>query len=163
MPANRRLLSVLGGSLATTVDPNLQNTFTRQTTAYVEREVAANFGVRTGFVWNGRRQVRATINQNRPLNAYNVPVTIQDPGPDGRLGTGDDGSTFTAYNLSASAPHGAGERHDEHSSRQRLLHMGDYGDETRDGPLVAAGELRRDVEPGNHARWRSLVHAERVD
>jgi hypothetical protein len=98
-----RLISVLGGSLATAVDPNLQNTFTRQATTYVEREVAPNFGVRTGFVWNGRRQVRATINQNRPLDAYNVPVTIQDPGPDGRLGTGDDGGTFTAYSLSAAA------------------------------------------------------------
>jgi hypothetical protein len=98
-----RLLSVLGGSLATTVDPNLQNTFTRQATTYVEREVAPNFGVRTGFVWNGRRQVRATINKNRPIDAYNVPVTIQDPGPDGKIGTGDDGSTFTAYNLSAAA------------------------------------------------------------
>ena len=98
-----RLISVSGGSLATVVDPNLQNTFTRQTTGYVERELAPNFGLRTGFVWNGRRQVRATINQNRPLSAYSVPVTIQDPGPDGRLGTADDGGTFTAYSLSAAA------------------------------------------------------------
>ena len=41
----------------------------------------SNFGVRTGFVWNGRRQVRGQINVNRPLDVYDVPVTFRDPGP----------------------------------------------------------------------------------
>ncbi|HWW82533.1 MAG TPA: hypothetical protein VNZ26_02960, partial [Vicinamibacterales bacterium] len=98
-----RLISVNGGSLSTAIDPNIKNTYTRQLTSYVEREVAPNFGVRTGFVWNGRRQVRASLNENRPLSAYNIPVTVQDPGPDGRLGTADDGGSLTAYNLSADA------------------------------------------------------------
>jgi hypothetical protein len=66
----------------------------------VEREVAPDFGVRTGFVWNGRRQLYGTVNVNRPVSAYNVPVSVTDPGPDGRLGTADDGGAFTAYNLS---------------------------------------------------------------
>ena len=95
------LLGVSGGSTSTALDPNLQNTYTRQATTYLEREIAANFGIRTGFVWNGRRQVRATVNANRPFDAFNVPVTIRDPGPDGRAGTADDGATFTAYNLAA--------------------------------------------------------------
>ena len=95
------LLGVNGGSVSTALDPSLANTFTNQTTAYLEREVAANFGVRTGFVWNGRRQVRATVNANRPFDAYNVPVSVRDPGPDGRAGTADDGATFTAFNLAA--------------------------------------------------------------
>jgi len=59
------LLGLNGGSVSTALDPNLANTFTHQTTTYLEREVAANFGLRTGFVWNGRRQVRATVNANR--------------------------------------------------------------------------------------------------
>jgi len=95
------LLGVSGGSTSTALDPNLQNTYTRQATTYFEREIAANFGIRTGFVWNGRRQVRATVNANRPFDAFNVPVPIRDPGPDGRSGTADDGATFTAYNLAA--------------------------------------------------------------
>jgi hypothetical protein len=66
---------------------------------YAEREAAANFGVRSGFVWNGRRQVRGTINANRPFAGYTVPTTIRDPGPDGRAGTADDGASFTALNL----------------------------------------------------------------
>jgi outer membrane receptor protein involved in Fe transport len=93
------VLGVSGGSASTALDPGLENTFTRQATGYVEREVAPNFGVRTGFVWNGRRQVRATVRADRPFDGYNVPVTVRDPGPDGRAGTADDGATFTAYNL----------------------------------------------------------------
>jgi outer membrane receptor protein involved in Fe transport len=98
-----RLISVSGGRASTVFDPDLENTYVRQATVYAERELAPNFGVRTGFVWNGRRQVRAQINVNRPLGAYTVPVTIRDPGIDGVLGTGDDGATFAAYNLSAEA------------------------------------------------------------
>ncbi len=98
-----RLLAVSGGRAATTLDPALENTLVRQVTAYVEREVGPNVGVRSGFVWNGRRQVRAQVNVNRPLDAYSVPVPIRDPGPDGRLGTDDDGATLTAFNLSAAA------------------------------------------------------------
>jgi len=93
------VLGVSGGSVSTALDPNLQNTFTRQMTAYVEREVAHDFGVRTGFVWNGRRQIRATIRADRPFDGYNVPLLVTDPGPDGRLGTADDGAAYTAYNL----------------------------------------------------------------
>ncbi|MBI3400556.1 MAG: TonB-dependent receptor [Acidobacteria bacterium] len=95
------LLGVSGGSVSTALDSSLQNTFTKQVTTYVEREVAANFGVRTGFVWNGRRQVRAAIRADRPFDGYNVPISVRDPGPDGRAGTADDGATFTAYNLAA--------------------------------------------------------------
>ena len=93
------VLGVSGGSVSTALDPNLQNTFTRQATVYVEREVAHDFGLRSGFVWNGRRQVRATIRADRPFDGYNAPVTVIDPGPDGRVGTGDDGSSYTAFNL----------------------------------------------------------------
>src|SRR5262249_33867190 len=98
-----RLISVTGaradGKSATGVDPNLKNSYQRQSTAYFEREVAPNFGVRTGFVWNGRRQNRATLNLSQPFAACNVPVTVVDPGPDGVAGTADDGGAIQAYNL----------------------------------------------------------------
>jgi hypothetical protein len=95
------LLAVQGGTASTVFDENLENTYVQQVTAYVERELLPNFGLRTGIVWNGRRQVRGQINVNRPLDVYTVPVTITDPGADGRLGTADDGGTFTAFNLDA--------------------------------------------------------------
>ena len=96
-----RLISVSGGSASTRLDPGIENTSVRQTSAYVEREVAPNFALRTGVVLNARRQPYGTINVNRPLEAYSVPVAVVDPGPDGRIGSADDGGTMTAYNLTA--------------------------------------------------------------
>jgi hypothetical protein len=93
------LISSTGGTTNTQLDPNIQNTYVRQTTAYYERELAANFGLRSGFVWNGRRNLYAVINTNLPLSAFAVPMSITDPGPDGRLKTGDDGPVHTGYNV----------------------------------------------------------------
>src|SRR5207244_3434691 len=96
------LLSSTGGTTSTKLDSNTKNTLVRQTTAYYERELAANFGLRTGLVWNGRRQLYAVVNDNLPLSAFSVPIAITDPGPDGRLGTGDDGPGYTGYNVAPS-------------------------------------------------------------
>ena len=92
--------SVSGGTASTIYDPNIENTFAHQALAFVEHEAAPNLGVRTGFVWNGRRQLRGSLNINRPVTAYTVPIQVRDPGPDGRTGTGDDGGLITAFNLS---------------------------------------------------------------
>jgi Carboxypeptidase regulatory-like domain len=91
--------SVTGGTAATIYDPDIRNTFSHQAMVFVEHEAAPNLGVRTGFVWNGRRQLTGSTNINRPLSAYTVPVPIRDVGPDGRPNTADDGATLTAYNL----------------------------------------------------------------
>ena len=58
---------------------------------------------RTGVVLNAKRQPYGTINVSRPLSAYSVPVSVTDPGPDGRLGSADDGGTVTAYGLTEDA------------------------------------------------------------
>lgn len=97
------LQSVSGGTLSAILDPNLENSFQRQASTFVEREVASNFGVRTGFVWKGPRRPRAGYNPNRPYSAFNVATPVRDPGPDGTLNTADDGATITAYGLSAAA------------------------------------------------------------
>jgi hypothetical protein len=94
-----RLSSVSGGRASTALDPGIANTYVDQTMAYIERELAPNFGVRTGVVMNARRQPYGTINVSRPLGAYSVPVGIVDPGPDGRPGSADDGGVLTAYDL----------------------------------------------------------------
>jgi hypothetical protein len=97
------LRSLSGGSTSTSLDPKIDNTFAHQASAYVEREVAADFGVRTGIVLIARRQPYGTINVSRPLDAYSIPVAVVDPGPDGRLGSLDDGGALTAYDLTAEA------------------------------------------------------------
>jgi hypothetical protein len=91
--------SVSGGTASTIYDPDIANTYAHQALAFIEHEAAPNLGVRTGFVWNGRRQLRGSLNINRPVSAYNVPIQVPDPGPDGRTGTTDDAGTITAFNL----------------------------------------------------------------
>ena len=98
-----RLTSVSGGRAATRLDPAIENTSVHQASAYIEREVAPSFGVRTGVVLNAKRQPFGTINMSRPLATYLVPVTVTDPGPDGRLGSADDGGTVSAHALDAEA------------------------------------------------------------
>ena len=39
------------------------------------------------------------VNTNQPFSAFTVPVSVPDPGPDGRAGTADDGATISALNL----------------------------------------------------------------
>ena len=64
--------------------------------------MAPDFGVRTGVVLNARRQPYGTINVSRPLErVLGAGRWSTDPGPDGRLGSADDGGTVTAYNLTA--------------------------------------------------------------
>ena len=41
------------------------------------------------------------INTLRPYNAWSVPITRRDPGPDGVLGNGDDAGKVTLYDYTA--------------------------------------------------------------
>ena len=93
------LSSVSGGSTSTRLDPGIVNTHVHQATAYIEREVATGFAVRTGVVVNAKRKPYGTINVSFPLSAYAVPITVVDPGPDGQRGSADDGATVIAYGL----------------------------------------------------------------
>jgi hypothetical protein len=96
------LLQSQGGVASTVVDPNLENTFTREVSAWFERELAPSFGVRTGVVMRQIRNQRANVDANRPFSAFNVPVTFVDRGPDDRAGTADDGGTISGFNLDPS-------------------------------------------------------------
>jgi hypothetical protein len=96
------LLATQGGVASTVVDPNLEDTYTREISTWFERELAANFGVRTGFVMRQIRNQRANFDANRPFSAFNVPATFADPGPDNRVGTADDGAPISGFNLESS-------------------------------------------------------------
>ena len=92
-----------GGITNEIVDPSIRMGAMTEGAGFLERELMPNFGVRTGVVFRHLERPRARFNSFRPLNAYNVPVTIQDPGPDGRAGTADDGQSFTGFNLDPAA------------------------------------------------------------
>jgi hypothetical protein len=98
-----RLTSSAGGVATQVLGSDLKDTYTNEAAGWLEREVIPDFGVRGGFVYRTERNLAIAYNLNRPFSAYTVPVTIQDPGPDGVVGTPDDGQSYAAYNLSAAA------------------------------------------------------------
>jgi hypothetical protein len=87
-----------GGTANVLLDPNLRNSYTDELSAWVERELGGQVGVRAGFVWKMDRDGRQQFNQNRPVSAYNVPTTVTDNGPDGLANSGDERSV-SAFNL----------------------------------------------------------------
>ena len=66
----------------------------------LERELMENFALRVTGIYTQTKNVQGQVNNFRPFEAYNVPVTNRDPGPDGRLGTGDDGGLVTYFEFS---------------------------------------------------------------
>jgi hypothetical protein len=97
-PGEQGQLSVQRGGVGSTqLDPNLQDQRTREVATWFERELFPNFGVHAGFVWRRIDQLYQSDNLNRPVSAFNVPVTIHDPGPDGTLGA--SGPAIQAWDL----------------------------------------------------------------
>jgi hypothetical protein len=88
-----------GGVAIESRDPALQLPILREVAAWVERELRGYIGIRTAVVWRGERQHHMRQNVNRPFDAFTVPVFIQDPGPDGAVGTSDDGPAIPGYNV----------------------------------------------------------------
>jgi hypothetical protein len=95
-----RLIQTRGGPTER-LDPDIQDTYTKEAAVWFERELMNNFGVRTGLLWRGQRQRYLAVNANQPFSAFNVPVAIPDPGPDGAVGTADDGRAIAGFNLDA--------------------------------------------------------------
>jgi hypothetical protein len=67
----------------------------------VERELMPNFGLRATGIYTRTSNVQGQLNRFRPYEAYNIPVTNRDPGPDGRLATADDGGMVTYWEYSS--------------------------------------------------------------
>ena len=88
-----------GGTAVESLDPEMQLPVLDEVGAWLERELPARVGVRTGIVWRRERSQFTRQNRNQPFDAFTVPVQLRDPGPDGTAGTADDGETLTAYDL----------------------------------------------------------------
>jgi hypothetical protein len=91
--------STRGGVATESLDPNLKNRYTQEFATFIERELMANFGVRAGYVWRGQRNQYGRYNIATPYEAFTVPVSVPDPGPDGRVNTSDDGAAIAAFDL----------------------------------------------------------------
>ena len=88
-----------GGQALESIDPALKLPQVKEFVGFLERELTGGFGVRSGVVWRGERQQFQRQNVNQPFSAFTVPVNLPDPGPDGALGTSDDGLEVPAYEL----------------------------------------------------------------
>src|SRR6185312_1224246 len=92
-----------GGVGSTILDANLKDTRTKEVAGWIEHELLPNFGIHAGVVWRRIDQLSQQDNSSRPMSAFNVPVVIRDPGPDGVLNNADDGPGIPGFNLSAAA------------------------------------------------------------
>lgn len=88
-----------GGTTNTSIDPNLENSYTDEAAFFIERAVRADLGVRVGYVWKKDSNGWQQMNDGRPASAYNVPVSIIDPGPDGSVATAGDNRVLTLFNI----------------------------------------------------------------
>jgi len=86
-----------GGVGSTQLDPNLQDQRTREFATFIERELFANFGVHAGFVYRRIDQLSQSDNLNRPVSAFDQPITVPVPNPDGTFTP--NGPTIQAFNL----------------------------------------------------------------
>lgn len=98
-----RVLTAQFGGVTAALDPNLENTKTSEVSAWVEHELLPGFAIQGGYVYRFIDDFRVRVNANRPVSAYNVPITIRDPGPDGVLNNADDGPGIPGFNLDPAA------------------------------------------------------------
>jgi len=78
-------------------NPNEKQVIFDELTLQFEHELMANFSVRATGIYSQTKNVLRHSNTFRPYEAYNIPITNRDPGPDGRLGTADDGGLVTYF------------------------------------------------------------------
>jgi hypothetical protein len=93
------LIDSRGGVELESIDPALRLPRLTEVAVSLESELMASVGIRTSIVWRGERQHYLRQNPSRPFAAFSVPVLIQDPGRDGKVGTPDDGLPIQGYEL----------------------------------------------------------------
>jgi len=83
------------GGLTTSFDPNFKRPYTNEVTAGMDRELMPSLKLSAVFTYRAERYRQANLNTAAPLDTW-VLTTAPDPGPDGIMGTPDDG-TYSYY------------------------------------------------------------------
>ena len=78
-------------------NPGLRRPHEDEIGASFDRELIPNTSVRAGYVYKRMVGTIDTVNVLRPLSDYTVALGRRDPGPDGIVGTADDGPLVTVY------------------------------------------------------------------
>jgi len=80
------------------VNPDFIHPHTDEFTVGVEKEFARDLFASATYAKRWGRNLNDSVDVGIPFSAYS-PVNATDPGPDGRVGTGDDGPVFTVFSL----------------------------------------------------------------
>jgi hypothetical protein len=96
-----RLIS--GGGLTNRLPdaPGFRIPHSSEVAVSLEHEILPGMGGKFLFIQKKRYGNRETINPARPYAAFNIPLQRRDPGPDGIIGTADDGPMATIYDYDA--------------------------------------------------------------
>jgi hypothetical protein len=78
-------------------NPNEKEPMSHEVSLSLERQLVTNLAVRATGIYSRITNSYRVQNNKRPYDAYNIPITNRDPGPDGRLGTADDPGTSITY------------------------------------------------------------------
>ena len=85
-----------GGSTTRGIhNPDLEQPLGTEFTARLEHELNSVLSVQTGYIYKSHEGLHQLVNTARPYDAYNIPISTRDPGPDGVGGDADDGSMVT--------------------------------------------------------------------
>lgn len=87
------------GATNRVLDRDLMQPRVDEVTFTFERELMANLGARASYIYKREGNLYQAVNTARPASAYNIPITVIDPGPDGVSGTSDDGGRLTYYDF----------------------------------------------------------------
>jgi hypothetical protein len=94
-------LSIAGGTTGKMLTDAFYVPVTHEATASIERELMPNMAGRILYVYKRVNGSYSTVNTGRPYDAYNIPLTRRDPGPDGVVNSADDGPLVTVYDYDA--------------------------------------------------------------
>ena len=137
------------------LSPELKQPNTWESTVSYERELAPSLGFRAMYINRIVDGAIEEINARRAYEAYSVPITRRDPGPDGVLNNSDDGARITLYDY-ATRLQRAGVRHQQarECGQHRSVQLGGiHGDQARVGPMDGPDFVFRGEE-SSMARWR---------
>ena len=89
-PGEQTGAGVLTTGTTTTIDPNYRRPYTDEFSFGVDRELMASFKMSAAYTYRRERYLQASANPDNPYAT--TPTTAIEPGIDGVIGTGDDGT-----------------------------------------------------------------------
>ncbi len=79
------LLATRGAAARGSIDAGLADAYSDEVTTWFERQLAENFGVRTGIVYRRSTRLFQTVNVLNPPEAFSIATTVVDPATGGTL------------------------------------------------------------------------------